>query len=266
VGGSNSSITLQWNSLDELSGFSNANSYVSRNSGTAWLASPSGSASGSNPYTRTLTGVNTFNAFGVGSGGTLPVKLISFAGSIENKISYLTWATSSEINNKGFEVERSLNGVDFENVGYVKGNGNSNAINNYVFNDNLSTINQLPIAIGITTIYYRLKQLDFDGNFEYSNTIVVKEIEGIEFENNIVISPNPFNNELQVTYSLQNANAVNLVFIDAVGRQVLNKTIQSVKGTNNVTINDLELLKAGVYFARIESDGLVSKSIKMVNH
>ena len=266
VGGSNSSITLQWNSLDELSGFSNANSYVSRNSGTAWLASPSGSASGSNPYTRTLTGVNTFNAFGVGSGGTLPVKLISFAGSIENKISYLTWATSSEINNKGFEVERSLNGVDFENVGYVKGNGNSNAINNYVFNDNLSTINQLPIAIGITTIYYRLKQLDFDGNFEYSNTIVVKEIEGIEFENNIVISPNPFNNELQVTYSLQNANAVNLVFIDAVGRQVLNKTIQSVKGTNNVTINDLELLKAGVYFARIESDGLVSKSIKMVKH
>ena len=261
VGGSNSIITLQWNSLDELSGFSNANSYVSRNSGSAWFASASGSASGTNPFTRTLTGVNTFNAFGVGSGGTLPVKLISFAGSIENKITYLTWATSSEINNKGFEVERSFNGVDFEKVGYVKGEGNSNDINNYSFIDDLSTNNyQLP------TIYYRLKQLDFDGNFEYSNTIVVKQIKEIVFENNIVISPNPFNNELQVTYSLQNATTVNLILIDAVGRQVLNKTIQSVKGTNNVTINDLELLKAGVYFARIESDGIVSKSIKMIKH
>jgi len=179
-----------------------------------------------------------------------------------NKITHLNWATASEVNNKGFEVERSFNGTDFENIGFVKGNGNSNAVNNYFLNDDLSTINpQMP-----TTIYYRLKQIDFDGNFEYSSTIAVKTNNENEFENEVTISPNPFNNQIQLNFNCQNNATVNLVLMDALGREVYNKTLPTINGTNNLTINDIADLKAGIYFAHLKSNGIVTKTVKMLKN
>lgn len=260
-GGSNATVTFEWNSANELTGFTRANSYVSHYNGTTWMASSPIAASGSNPYNQTLNGITSFSPFGVGSGGTLPVKWIRFNGALANKITNLNWATASEVNNKGFEVERSFNGTNFENIGFVNGNGNSNAISNYLFNDNLSTINQQ-----LSTIYYRLKQVDFDGNFEYSNTIIVKEDNANEFGNDVTISPNPFNNQIQLNFSSDNNSTVNLVLIDALGRIVYNKSLPTVNGTNNLIINDIATLKAGIYFAHLESNGTVTKTVKMLKN
>ncbi|HLG35896.1 MAG TPA: T9SS type A sorting domain-containing protein [Bacteroidia bacterium] len=95
----------------------------------------------------------------------LPVELISFTGENKNSINHLHWSTASEINNDYFIVERSADGIDFENIGTVDGHGNSNQPLNYFFDD-------VQPASGIN--YYRLKQIDYDGKFEYSKIIAVR--------------------------------------------------------------------------------------------
>jgi len=103
----------------------------------------------------------------INSGTALPVSLSSFnAENIENKYSHLTWKTNSEVNNNGFEIQRSLNSSYFELVGWVNGHGNSSTLKSYSFDD-------FEVIKG-NTYYYRLKQVDFDGNFVYSNVVSVK--------------------------------------------------------------------------------------------
>lgn len=106
----------------------------------------------------------------------LPVTLISFTGKSEENSVVLSWDTSSEISNAGFEIEKSANAKTFAKIGFVDGGGDSKVRKQYGFRD----ANPLPTA------YYRLKQLDFNGQFEYSRIISVKQI-----AEEIVIYPNP---------------------------------------------------------------------------
>lgn len=134
---------------------------------------------------------------------SLPVTLVSFDGKSGNNQTKLAWVTSSETTNKGFEIERSADARKFEKIGFVDGNGDSKETNTYHFTD----LN--PLATG----YYRLKQLDYDGKFEYSRTIIVKTpTEPIE------IYPNPAQTELTVAGA--SANAPVAVFA-STGRPVM---------------------------------------------
>lgn len=99
-----------------------------------------------------------------------PVELYSFSVTKVDDNVYLDWVTVSEINNMGFEIQRSLNGIEFTSIGFVQGNGNSNDRISYRFTDY-----DLPVS----TTYYRLKQLDFDGAFEYSP---IQLIENTQFD------------------------------------------------------------------------------------
>ncbi|MEO5893194.1 MAG: T9SS type A sorting domain-containing protein [Ferruginibacter sp.] len=94
--------------------------------------------------------------------GNLPVTFINFDGILGDSKAILNWSTATEINNKGFEVEKSTDGQLFTGIGFVTGNGNSSIVNTYQYTDNkvLSGFN-----------YYRLRQVDLDGNFKYSATI-----------------------------------------------------------------------------------------------
>lgn len=94
----------------------------------------------------------------------LPVTLIAFSGEKNGHQNNLNWQTSSEVSNRGFEIERSSDARTFETIGFVDGNGDTKEIHSYHFTD----LAPLPTA------YYRLKQLDHDGKFEYSKVIVVK--------------------------------------------------------------------------------------------
>jgi hypothetical protein len=119
----------------------------------------------------------------------LPVELMGFSVKAMESHNLLLWATASELNNKGFEVERSSNGTDWQNIGWVDGFGTSNSVRNYEFLD----------PVKLNTTYYRLKQIDYDGKFEYSTLAVA----GRKLENKIVVFPNPtsgvinFNNEIE---------------------------------------------------------------------
>jgi len=170
---------------------------------------------------------------------TLPVKLVSFNVNHHNENALLTWTTSSEVNNKGFEIERSFDGKNFVVIGFVKGAGNTNRIINYSFTDNNNQ-----------TAYYRLKQVDFDGKFDYSKTLLFNslEIEGIE------LSPNPFGNTITLASEKQ---ITKIEIIDMTGKVKLMEVVNS----NKAEINTSEL-NNGIYFIRINNgETIVTKRI-----
>ncbi len=115
----------------------------------------------------------------VNTSSSLPVTFLFFKGENKgNKYSHLTWETAIEIKNSGFVIERSLDAVDFNYIDWVDGNGNSTVLNSYHFDD-------FNIEPG-KTYYYRLKQVDYDGIFEYSNLISINfsdEIQKVEYYN-----------------------------------------------------------------------------------
>ena len=160
-------IEMAWVSQNEVSVY--ADLRIAHFDGTDWDKIPNNAPSGTNTA-GTLTSssaVSTFSPFTLGSSSStnvLPIELVSFSGEKKDNRNILNWTTASEINNAFFTVEKSYNGFDFEWVGRQEGTSPSTQIVNYSLTDYniLETIN-----------YYRLKQTDFDGKFEYSSTISI---------------------------------------------------------------------------------------------
>tara|TARA_B100000809_G_scaffold252302_1_gene286876 strand:+ start:191 stop:2320 length:2130 start_codon:yes stop_codon:yes gene_type:complete len=161
----------------------------------------------------------------------LPITLLKFEGKVMgNGSNRLEWSTSSEINNEFFSIERSLDALNFEEVGEDNGAGNSNHLIQYNFIDNAS-------ISGIN--YYRLKQTDFDGDYSYSDIIALNNK-----QDNVKIFV--ANNILQVNFNGE-VNTSVLQIIDAVGRIVYNNETNT-----NVKINASEFSK-GIYIVKVSS-------------
>ncbi len=160
-------ITIDINSLATANGLILTNTSVVRFAFTL-----RGSGNVSNPKSGNQF-VYVDNLTATGS-TALPVELFSFSAKDENGFHNLEWVTLAEIDNSHFEVQRSYNGVDFEVIGIVAGNGTSNQLNYYVF--------QYLAADKAKDFYYRLKQVDGDGDFEYSNVVVLSSNVSAELE------------------------------------------------------------------------------------
>ena len=163
---SNAKIAIPWVANNAVLAY--ADLRLAHFDGTDWdmiTASPVGTdASG---VITSGSAVSTFSPFTLGSSSStnvLPIELVSFYGEKKDNRNILSWTTASEINNAYFTIEKSYNGFDFEWVGTQDGSSPSTQIINY----NLTDFNILK-----TINYYRLKQTDFDGKFEYSNTISI---------------------------------------------------------------------------------------------
>jgi hypothetical protein len=264
-GGSNATVTLQWNAVDELSGFTRANSYVAFYNGTTWMSTLASAATGSNPYTQTRTGITSFNAFGVGSGGTLPVELISFNGKLVSEKVQLNWATASEVNNDYFVIERSANNKMFEAIGdKIRGAGNSNVVNQYQLFDDEAM--QFAAQNDIKTIYYRLRQVDFDGSVHYTQSISVLVEKG-EMLFDAQISPNPFSNAMRLNISTSINAPSTIEITDVKGTLVRKETLQTITGNGIYTLTDLDKLAEGMYFVKViqGTDAKVMKVTKTNN-
>ena len=158
---------------------------------------------------------------------TLPVTLVSFEGKSESNQIKLTWKTTSETSNKGFEIERSADARTFEKIGFVDGSGDSKENQFYHFTD----LN--PLA----TSYYRLKQLDYDGKFEYSRTIAVQgDYAGVR------IYPNPAQTDLVVSGAPGDEPVS--VFTQTGKPVIVNTRLSAGK-------LDVKDLKEGIYTVRI---------------
>lgn len=179
----------------------------------------------------------------------LPVELTGFYGEIKNNVIQLTWNTGSEKNNYYFELERSENGVDFKKItelGSKAKNGNSSSNLNY------QVIDQEPYS---GTAYYRLKQVDLDGTFIYSGTIIV-EYEKPQSE--FTIYPNPGTAPFKINMSgLKNKQMINLSIYNELGVIEYSSAIES-NGADTFGINPDHQLSPGCYNFCISVGGIKS--------
>jgi hypothetical protein len=190
-----------------------------------------------------------------GNNNPLPVTLLQFNATLQSKDVLLNWATAAELNNRGFEVERSVDGKEFQNIGFVEGKNNSNSRADYQFNDASALAHS-------QVLYYRLKQLDFDGKYTYSDMVRVQS--GNAVLNGVSVSPNPFSVNAQVQLSTLFNGAAHITISDVQGRVVLNEVHEVVAGNNAINLQNMESLKQGVYFMRVSVGGenMVVKMVK----
>jgi hypothetical protein len=171
----------------------------------------------------------------------------------------LNWSTASETNNSHFEVERSENGLSFIKVGEkIPAHGNSNVMNTYGYVD-------LEPNKGIN--YYRLKQVDFNGDFKYSNIL---SINNQNSKNGFVsIYPNPLPGSarsLTLSYAANNNKMAVISMRNIIGQEIFKKNVQLSKGENNIEISLEELnLKEGHYFIQIQTNDDIETKRLMIN-
>ena len=184
-----------------------------------------------------------------------PVEISSFTAKTDDESVKLNWTTSTETNNKGFEVERFDEALktEWEKIGYVEGYGTTTEPNSYSFTDENVTTG---------TYKYRLKQIDFNGNYKYSQTTEVNLTAPEKFllEQNY---PNPFNPETTIKYSIPVREKVELTVFDVLGREVQN-LVNEIKDAGNYEVSfDAEKFVSGVYIYRLKSGNYI-KAFKMI--
>jgi hypothetical protein len=247
AGGSTLTLTMQWNGSDELTSFNRASCGIARYNGTGWISGSTSAASGTNPYTQLTSNISTLTPFAIGdASSTVPVKLISFT-AVKNKADVdVTWQTASEMNNDHFDIERSTDGKQFSTIGEQRGAGTSRDIIAYAFTDH--TASQAFLQSNI--LYYRLKQVDIDGNYTYSDIVNVANAVPGQFEI-VSVKPNPFASGFELNYLSSSLAPVTIEITDVIGKMVFSRDIQVSKGANTFTMPADIDLKDGVYFVRL---------------
>ncbi|MCH7774357.1 MAG: T9SS type A sorting domain-containing protein, partial [Bacteroidetes bacterium] len=176
----------------------------------------------------------------------LPVELTSFTASVKNNQVLLKWETETEVNNYGFDIERTKDNSDWLTIGFVEGHGNSNSPKQYNFID--TDINQSG------TYYYRLKQIDNDGTYEYSDVVSVE----VGVPNNFFLSqnyPNPFNPETRIDFTLPQKQLVFIRVYNTLGERVTELVSEEREAGSYSVIFDASKLPSGVYIYRLQTPG-----------
>lgn len=220
-----------------------------------------------NPLSDTLIANNAAEAFAdlwfysnpifTGPSVSTPVELKSFGAQVNNKTVKLSWSTATESNNRGFEVEKSSDLKNWITLGFVQGKGTTAEVSNYSFTEQNEVAGK---------IYYRLKQLDYDGTFEYSGIV---EATGVPVNYTLDQNfPNPFNPSTIISYSIPFSSHVTLKIFDVLGREVavlVNR--QQEAGKYKVEFNSKSVQSAnaatGVYIYKLQA-GNVSIEKKMM--
>ena len=185
----------------------------------------------------------------------LPVELSSFTSSVSGSSVTLNWSTSSELNNSRFEIERSSNGV-WSKVGTVNGNGTTSSVSNYSFTER-------GLATGAYS--YRLKQVDFNGNYEYFN-LSSEVVIGVPSEFSLAQNyPNPFNPSTTISFQLPVAGNTVLAFYDMNGKEV-KSLVNGFREAGYYSVNlNASDLSSGVYFYSLKSGNFVqTKKLSLV--
>jgi hypothetical protein len=224
--------------------------FLSTNNGTSWTAASTGLT---NTFVNALA-VSGTNLFAGTSGGgvwinssyALPVELTSFTASVIHNTVGLKWNTATEVNNYGFEIERSeklkVKNEKWERIGFVEGSGTTNAPKEYSFTDKNLTAGKNS---------YRLKQIDRDGQFKYSESVevTVSSPTVIALEQNF---PNPFNPSTTIRYALPSRSSAKIVVTNTLGQEVAVLT----NGEQEAGYHEVEWranVASGIYFYRIDA-------------
>jgi len=175
----------------------------------------------------------------------LPVELTSFTASANTSGVVLNWTTASEINNHGFEIERSRDNEAFYRIGFVQGTGTTTEAQSYAFIDDIA-------YSGVKTYYYRLRQVDLDGRSQYSEVVTVD----FDVPRDFILSqnyPNPFNPSTKITYALPIQSPVVIKIYDLTGQEVIT-LVDEVKEAGTYEINfDALNFSSGVYIYQMRA-------------
>jgi hypothetical protein len=188
---------------------------------------------------------------------SLPVKLMMFNAYKDQSNVLLLWTTAGEQNNKGFEAERSVDGRSFTQTGkFIEGAGNSSVAISYNFTDTKPFE-----ATNSAILYYRLKQVDFDGTASFSN--IIKVAQQSDNVNALSVYPNPFNANYDILFSAKQEGTVTIQMMDFQGKTVLEQKASTRSGLNKVAIAEMHNLRAGMYFVKVTFEG-ESQIVKLV--
>ena len=217
----------------------------------SWELNYQGSQSNPQANSALVTGATLFPNWWTLSGNNspLPVELLSFSGSCEGKNARLKWVTATEINNDHFNVERSLDGVNYEVLGKVQGHGNSSTTNSYLYSDEYSLSDMA---------YYRLQQVDFDGSTQEFGPVIVKNCQTQSVLDLVVTGQEAGNTNLLIESPYP--GKFNLVVVNIQGQIIINSEVNLEEGFNLVPLES-DLLSTGIYHVRLqgESDSVIKK-------
>lgn len=178
----------------------------------------------------------------------IPVELTSFTAHLNDYQVELQWQTATETNNQGFEVERSEDNISFIKIGFVPGFGTTTEPKSYSYTDQ---------SVTGGTFFYRLKQIDFNGSYEYSDVVEVNLSAPTDYslQQNY---PNPFNPATTIGFGVQNKSNVKIIILNAIGEEVavvLNE--EKEPGYHQVEFSAANL-PSGVYFYRLKAGEFIS--------
>jgi photosystem II stability/assembly factor-like uncharacterized protein len=193
---------------------------------------------------------------------TIPVELSSFTAETDVNKVLLKWSTATETNNLGFEVERKLKNQEWVRIAFVEGNGTTTEINNYSYVDDYSL---LPYE---GTVLYRLKQIDFDGSFEYSNQVAAN-LSFIPSEYYVSQNyPNPFNPSTTIKFSIPEESQVKLNIYNSIG-EVVETLVNGLHQPGSYEVSwNAKNYPSGIYFYSFEvsrNDGVpVQREVRKI--
>ncbi|HYF29948.1 MAG TPA: T9SS type A sorting domain-containing protein [Chitinophagaceae bacterium] len=164
----------------------------------------------------------------------LPVTLVTFQGNLADGVVKLSWTTSREVNSSHFNIEKSFDGSSYQKIGQVKSGAGQYS---FIDNTSLGKVN-----------YYRLQQVDHDGNYVYSRVIIIRN-DGSDVV--LKLSPNPVAGHLNVSFRLDQNESVKINLFDQAGRLAKRYTVQANRGLNAFTLTDLQSLPAGNYTVEV---------------
>ena len=210
--------------------------------GTVTMSTPVITTVGTNTIL-TAAFSNGFSGFGAGVAGmALPVRLLDFKAKLVSNAVVLDWSTSSETNSYYFDVERSYDGINFTKAGTVNAAGNSSLPLNYSFNDP---------SVAQENNYYRLKQVDRDGKWEYSK-IVTLRYQGKAGKFRVI--NNPFTDKIDIEFSKVQSGNLLIKLLDATGKEVYRST-ETATGQTRLRINTAgKNVSAGIYLLQVTSN------------
>jgi hypothetical protein len=251
--------TLFWEKTKELPGLTRNLLQMNHHNGTSWeKRGTSGPATifysnGAITIYSISAATNHYTSHGVGNdGSTLPIEMSSFTVQKEaNNLVKLNWVTQTEINNNYFNVERSLNGVNWESINSYKGAGTSTVSHSYTSNDTKP-------SNGIN--YYRIKQTDFDGHYTYSSVKNIDiEIDSLMFD----VFPNPgLADDQRIIIQGKSSGTITINVNDIEGRLISSGTIEISKTKMEIRLSEFCTLKPGTYSISFSlNDRIINKKI-----
>jgi hypothetical protein len=172
----------------------------------------------------------------------LPINLLDFKAAYQsNNMVLVSWSASDEMNTSSFEVERSLDGINFTDLGSVSVNKSPGETHEYSFNDYLQSVNS-------SVLYYRLKMINFDGTFSYSKIAVVS-LDQAELK--FSVFPNPTTDYAVLRFSSDKQSVALMKLMDNSGREIMLKSFTVTNGNNSLMVDQLGNLPKGIYVIQV---------------